>query len=424
MSLPRFIQGLRDRSGDEIFLSALIQRVIAFVTMMAVIKILPSSEYGYAAYAMSSLAFLLPLKGLGSDTGLLRYGSLTGSQREKKFMFRSSFRRGMIASAILYTIVFIAAPWMAKNLEESELYIRLFGLQFFSFYLFHMILAYARLYHMNRLFARLGILHASLLLVVVVPLCYFLGGIGYILGLVLVPLVIGLWFIISFRIVSTDRSESDRKQGLPAGFLWYSVYTSLSNVMALLLFAIDVIIIGNILADELLVARYKAASLLPFSALVIPVSVFTTDFVKLSRLAVSQPSEIMSYYRSYLKSFLPITIVVVAGLWYVGPLILGLLGEEYLAGTSILRVLSLGIFGAILFRVPLGNMLAAVGWSRANLAIAIVIILINIVCNTYAVRTYGVIGAAYVTAGLLWLSGFINLAVLQYWYRTRDAVES
>ncbi len=423
MKLPRFIQALRARSGDEIFLSALIQRVIAFVTMMAVIKILPSNEYGYAAYAMSSLAFLLPLKGLGADTGLLRYGSLTGGQRQKKFMFRSSFRRGMMASAILYVIVFIAAPWMATKLEGAEIYIRVFGLQFFSFYLYHMILAYARLYHMNRLFARLGVLHASLLLVVVVPLCYFLGGIGYILGLVIVPLLIGLWFIRSFKIIGPDEVGDGYDRGLPSGFLWYSVYTSLSNVMALLLFALDVIIIGNILADEVLVARYKAASLLPFSALVLPVAVFTTDFVKLSRLAVTEPREIMKYYSSYFKTFVPIAFVVVVGLWFVGPFILALLGEEYLVGTDILRVLSVGIFGAILFRVPLGNILAAVGWSRANLVIAITIILINILCNTYAVRSYGVIGAAYVTAGLLWLSGFINFGVVQYWYRTRKSAK-
>ena len=78
-------------------------------------------------------------------------------------------------------------------------------------------------------------------------------------------------------------------------------------------------------------------------------------------------------------------------------------------------IFSIGVVGALLFRIPLGNILSAIGWPKINALFSVIVLLINLGAGYYCVIHYGILGAAYTTVALMWFSGILSLfAVLKF----------
>jgi len=88
-----------------------------------------------------------------------------------------------------------------------------------------------------------------------------------------------------------------------------------------------------------------------------------------------------------------------------------LFGNDYIEAVPLFRVLIIGMLGAFIFRIPFGNLLAAVGKSNWNAFVAFAILFLNGILNYYAIKNYGIIGAAIVTSSLFWISGFVSLVL-------------
>ncbi len=415
MKLPKFIQNLIDRGAEEILLSAIAERFLAFLTMILVIRILPENDYGYVAFAISCLAFLLPMSGAGMGTSLLHFASLSGRQMDKATLLRWSLRRGFWASAILYISVAVAAPWITQRLPESMWYLVLLALQFFSLFMMMMVRNYLRAIHLNRAFARMNFVYALSLFVLAVPLTYLYGALAYVLVISLWPLFFGLMAYIRFglgRHIPAEDLTVPVKE-----YTSYGIFTSISNTVSVLLFSVDIILIGNMMSDPVVLAHYKAATLIPINMMFLPIVVFTTDFVRLSRQSVTEPKAVRQYYRDYLKVMIPLSLLLCVVLFFAAPLFMRLFGQSYVDGTIFFRLFILGLLGAILFRIPLGNIIAAVGWSKVNLLNSLVILVLNLICNALAIYHYGALGAAVVTTAMLWLSGLFGYIGFSIWCR-------
>jgi len=96
-------------------------------------------------------------------------------------------------------------------------------------------------------------------------------------------------------------------------------------------------------------------------------------------------------------------------------------GAQYDGHPYLMFIFSIGVVGGIMFRIPMGNMLSAIGWPKTNALFSIIVFLINIVASYYMVLAYGIEGAAITTAALMWLSGLLSLGAFVY-YLKRKAV--
>ncbi len=69
----------------------------------------------------------------------------------------------------------------------------------------------------------------------------------------------------------------------------------------------------------------------------------------------------------------------------------------------------INVASTFLFRVPLGNMLAAVGKAKWNSYSALIMLLINLILNYILIPKYGIAGAAYATVISISLSSIVSM---------------
>ena len=163
MSFLQFIQTFRDRKGAYILFASLATRLVSFIVSLLVIHLLTKKEYGYITYAFTIIAFVLPFMGAGIHQGLLRFGALCNSQLEKKYFFQLCLKRGLLSSLVLMLLLIIVTPFFTQELTRSAFYLYLLSFQFIGLLLFVMVEVYARLLHINLLFAQMEILSLSLI---------------------------------------------------------------------------------------------------------------------------------------------------------------------------------------------------------------------------------------------------------------------
>ena len=82
-------------------------------------------------------------------------------------------------------------------------------------------------------------------------------------------------------------------------------------------------------------------------------------------------------------------------------------------------IFSFGVMGALLLRIPLGNILVAVGWPKINALNSFIILILNLIFSYIFITRNGLVGAAVVTASMMWLSGILSLIAF-VWYLKED----
>jgi O-antigen/teichoic acid export membrane protein len=424
MSVVQFIRDFLSRKGLFVLLSTVVAKAVNFLVLILVINLLPQSEYGRIAYGLTIIGFIAPFVGGGIHQGLLRFGALSKGQYEKKILFQDTFKIGFKYSIWIVVGILILSPLLTRQMPGALPILLLLSIQVFALFALQMIQVYCRLLNQNQLFARIDIQHNILLLISSVSLVYFFGGMGYVISLIAVPLLMGLYYLRRLRLFPfTGFHERIAKVRTTFHFskrelVQYGLFMSLGGVVSQLLYAVDILLIGNLLDQpEDQVAIYKVASIFPYSVLIFAVAMMTTDFVKLAKDAVERKSVLWNYYFNYLKVFGSLSIALLLFFYVAAPYLLRIFGTEYQGYENLVYIFTIGVVGGILVRIPMGNMLSAIGWPRLNALFSAIILLINLIANYFMILNYGIIGAAITTAALMWLSGLLSFGAFIYFLR-------
>ncbi len=407
-------------------LSVFLAKALNFIVSVLVIRILEKSEFGLIAFGLTVISFFAPFAGAGIHQGLLRFGALQRGQISKKILFQKTFKIGLKYSVLLSILFILCSPLIALKLPGAIPYMLLMSLQLISLFIFSMIQVYCRLIHRNRLFAIIDIQNNVLLLIFNVGMCYFMGGFGYVLSMIFVPLFLGLFYLKKLNLSPVGLSKKligKVENGFDFSFkelFSYGLYTSAGGVLSQLLFAIDVLLIGNLLSDPEQLAQYKASNIIPFSLIGLSIAVLTTDFVKLASTSSTNKKAIGQYYFNYLKIFSLLSFGIVLFFYFFSPFLMQLFGAKYQGHAQLMYIFSIGVAGALLFRVPLGNLLSAIGWPKVNAFFSIIILILNLVSNYFMIKKYGIEGAAITTSALMWLSGLLSLGAFIYFLRMKN----
>lgn len=417
MTISDFVLGFFKRKGNAVFTALAIEKVVGFILVIIATHFLTKNDYGAITYANTSLTFILPFIGMGIHQGLIRYGSISKSQQEKKVLFNMALKKGLILSIVVWVFILLLAPFVTQKMENSFHYLLILSFQIFSLYLLGIVKIYARLINRNTLYAKIVITNTVSLLISVFLLTFFLDGIGYVISLAVVPFFVAIWYIYTLKLTNYNKlfvSEFKAKE-----LIKYGLNLSIANVISQLLYAVDILLIGNILMDEKLVAQYKVANILPFSFLFLPIVVMTSDFVMLAKKSSIDKGYIKSYYLNYLKIFFVISIAMLLFFFLFSNELYTLFGKQYSDSNNLMFIFSVGVAGALLFRVPLGNIMSAIGWPKVNLVVSILTLIVNVFLSYYLLNLYGIEGVAYATAFLMWFSGLLFLAVFIYYIRKK-----
>ena len=134
-------------------------------------------------------------------------------------------------------------------------------------------------------------------------------------------------------------------------------------------------------------------------------------------MAISNKKELWNYYIHYLKIMSVICVFVLILFYFFSHQLLLLFGKDYSNDNNLMFVFSIGTVGALLFRNPLGNILSAIGWPKINALFSLIILIINAIAGYYFITLYGIMGAAYTTVVLMWISGILSLFAFIYFIK-------
>jgi O-antigen/teichoic acid export membrane protein len=145
-----------------------------------------------------------------------------------------------------------------------------------------------------------------------------------------------------------------------------------------------------------------------------------TDYVYIAEKHLDRKF-LINYYRKYLIIFISILIGILL-IWFIfGNWIISIFGPEYARSKAIVSILMIMVSGAFLTRVPLGNIINAIGKSHWNSISNLVLLLVNFILNAVLIPKYGLTGAAVATSISIWISGFINIALFSNYLKKLKA---
>ena len=98
-----FLNEFKKNKGGYIAISQIVSKSAMIVNSFFIVRMLTKEEFGSVSLALSILSFLMPFINMGSQNGLLRFGSLVSTSNEKDILSNYNFKTGNA----LYTITII-----------------------------------------------------------------------------------------------------------------------------------------------------------------------------------------------------------------------------------------------------------------------------------------------------------------------------
>ena len=383
---------------------------------VVVLRLLDNKELGVILFAFSIIQFIIPIAGFGLHQSLLRYGALLKSNKEKEKLFSYVLKNGVIGSLILIIIVILVGWFIPFQFKKTFYYLSLLSTAILTNFLFELVKTQFRLQHKNILFAKAEFFQSFLLVVLIFTLTLYLEGLGYVIALISAPLLSAMLLVKKLKITFYFKSDLTITN---LDFWKYGFFGGLSNVVTQLLFIIDIILIGELMSDPLLVTQYKYISIIPFSLLFLPRIFIAADFVTFTE-KINQKEYIKKYIKSYMLFFSFLSIIIFSLSYVFSDSILLIFGKQYVKYSDSFLILIFGVTGIFILRGLFGNLLSSIGKMSVNYYIVSAALIINIISNYYLISRYGIKGAAITSCILMWFTGILSWICFNYLYKNKD----
>ena len=413
--IKEYIKGFIDRSGNYVFLSTLFSRGLSFLGSWIALQLIDHEELGIILFAFSIVQFIIPIGGFGLHQSLIRYGALLNSNEEKQELFSYVLKKGIIASILIIFLLNIIGYFIPFQFDKTYGYFSFLTLTILTIFILEIIKIQFRLQHKNKLYALSEFWYNVILVILIFILSSCFDGFGYVVALIVAPLLTVLIFLKKLNI----KLSSTNTLTITNFYFWrYGFLGGISNVVTQLLILVDLILIGHLMGDPIQVTNYRYISIIPFSLLFLPRVFITTDFVTFTE-KIADRQYIAKYIKNYVQLFAIISILILLGSYLFTSEILSIFGKEYMIYSESFLILIIGIIGILLLRGVYGNLLASIGRIEVNYYIICTALIINIISNHYLIPIYGIKGAAITSAILMWFTGILSWLCFVYLYKKK-----
>lgn len=388
------------RTGfGHIFGANTINQVFAFASNFILIRILSKGEYGIYSYAFNIYSFFALAIGFGMESACMQVCSekMKGNgDADRNMRFGILFGSGF--NLILGVFIILGALFLPLPLAGVAEVLWLFALMPFVTSLFNLAQTYFRYQLMNVEYSKCSVLNTALILAGSVAGAVLLKTPGLIVfreAAMLVTVLLAVW-IYRFplaRILKAARISVREKIDM----LKIAAISMLNIATGQLLYLIDVFLIGMLISDELVVASYKTATIVPNALLFIPTALVVYIYPYFAQKQ-DDKAWVKEKYFLLLKYFGLFNILVSVMLIILAPLIIRILfGAQYLDAVTAFRILSLSYFFSATFRKTTGNILVTQRKLHVNFWIGVMEGVLNIISNWFLILFMGAVGAAVTT---------------------------
>lgn len=411
--IKEYINGFINRSGSYVLFSTMAARVLSFLGSWIALQLIEAKELGVILFAYGIVQFIIPIGGFGLHQSLIRYGALLNSEDEKQQLFSYVLKKGIIASIVIILVLVGIGYFIPFQFDKTYGYFSILSLSILTVFILEIIKIQFRLQHKNRLYAITEFWYNIILTGLIFGLSYLFQGMGYIIALIVSPVLTALFFI---KKLNVKLHIKNNLKITNLSFWKYGFFGGLSSVVTQLLILIDIILIGYLIDDPVAVTNYRYISIIPFSLLFLPRVFITTDFVTFTE-KIHQKDYINRYIKNYMLFFGVVSILLLLFSYFFAEQILYIFGVEYMDYADSFLILIMGIVGIYIFRGLFGNLLSSIGKIELNYYIISIAIVINVISNYYLIPLYGIKGAAITSAILMWFTGILSWLSFLYFFR-------
>ena len=411
--IKEYINGFINRSGSYVLFSTMAARVLSFLGSWIALQLIEAKELGVILFAYCIVQFIIPIGGFGLHQSLIRYGALLKSEDEKQQLFSYVLKKGIVASIAIILILVGIGYFIPFQFDKTYGYFSILSLSILTVFILEIIKIQFRLQHKNRLYAITEFWYNIILTGLIFGLSYLFQGMGYIIALIVSPVLTALFFI---KKLNVKLHIKNNLKITNLSFWKYGFFGGLSSVVTQLLILIDIILIGYLIDDPVAVTNYRYISIIPFSLLFLPRVFITTDFVTFTE-KIHQKDYINRYIKNYMLFFGVVSILLLLFSYFFAEQILYIFGVEYMDYADSFLILIMGIVGIYIFRGLFGNLLSSIGKIELNYYIISIAIVINVISNYYLIPLYGIKGAAITSAILMWFTGILSWLSFLYFFR-------
>lgn len=410
-SLADFIKAFFANKGQHVFLSLLITKICAFAGSLFMIRILPEKEFGLLSIVTSFFVVFVSFSGLGSFQSLIRFGSLSNADEEKRELAEYLLKKGFLNQVILSVVFFLISFLYVSHYYYIFYIFFFFTIRLIGFYFFSHIQAERRIYLKNDEFAMINNVVNISGLVLMVVFSIFWGLYGYLIANAIAPFFSLFWYKKSKK-PTKPLLRYNKKE------IWsFALYASLTALLSDAFFSADILLL-NFFKDESAVANYKVALLIPANITFLALSFMQSDYPVLAKNHLDK-NFLINYIKNYYKIFIPISFIILIVGWFFNTMILKLFfGASYLDNSVEFSILLATFCTSMLLRNLYGNMLSAVGLMKRNTFYSILSLILLAIFSYFLVPKFGVLGMAISLAVTLTIIGFLMMFSFLTYLRT------
>lgn len=407
------VNRLKTAGFTNVFGASVINKVLLLVTNMLIVRIVTKADYGYYSFAFNIISIIVIVSDIGTRGTRLQYCCETEDRVERKAITLFLLKVGTISNIAFVIATFLYATFCPLSIPQAKTPLQLLSF-FFLFQFFYDQACYRyRIEKDNRRFALLTNINTIAYFAFSCVGAYFLGIPGLALGrylAFLIPIIVCLIFINGERsnnLIEAEKSfvlSSEKKKSM----IKYGLLIMITNCVSSVLHYFDTLLVGIVIADELVLADYKVAVTIPNALNFIPAACITFIYPYFVKHKDDYAWLKKNTRRVQLGLAIPSILIAVGGSIFA-PLIMRLVfGAQYESAASIFVVLMITYVFTALFRTVYGNILAMMHKVKANFILSSAECAINIVLDVVLIKRYGSIGAAYATLVITVLSSLLS----------------
>lgn len=412
--LIRFLKEFIQNKGLFVFTSIFVSKFSMLLTNIIAARLISKEEFGLVALVFSVFAIFVPLSGMGSYQGLLRFGVLEKNNENRDAISNYAFRKGMANHLMITVFYFIVCYFYTLKYGNLKLIILLFGVRLVGTYFLNHIQTYLRTNNDNKRFSILNMTVSVVGLAMVVVGTFGFGLTGYLVAMAIMPWVSLIYFKKPMYANFVPTLNFNTKE-----FWGYSIHSSLNSFFSDILFSIDFMLIG-LMMQESDIAFYKTAIILPMNLALLPQIFMQTDYPKLT-LNHQDVGYLKYYIKNYYKIFIPLGIAIILVGFLLKDLIVPLFfGNDYCGNDWVFFIILLALVLNMWLRSLYGNLAAAIGKANWNTHATLGAIVIILAVGFWLIPIYGIIGAAVGMALALTFTGIYTMLLFYAYLRNLE----
>lgn len=396
----------------HVFGSSVVNKILAFLCSILVVRIVDKADFGVYSYANNILSFFLVFTGLGMVSGLLQLCSEEHDDPSVRTnLFHYGCRIGSGFNLVIGVAILAVSLSVQLPIEGANRY-----LCFLAFYPIVLIINELQLCNFRYRLENKRFSYANTIWAALIVAGSLLGALAFdIIGLIIGLYAAGiLSFLISKFLLKGEYAlrKATISQELKKILYKISIISMLNNGLSELHYLIDVFLIGLLISNPEIVASYKVATVIPVALNFIPLAFITYVYPYFARNKDNAEWTKKNYHILFATVFVVSLLISVICIIFAPQIIYFVFGKRYLDAVLCFRILCVSFLFASALKIVHGNLLVTQRRLTFNLLVSCASVVLNIAGNIILIGRYGAVGSAMTTC---MVSIFAGLAATIYY---------